>query len=192
MKKASKKKITNTNPLQGDKMAKLTINSETNEVNDINQEIMVTALKVLALYDNNEKVCYFSKWKPFFNNLFPTEKMKTKNGYWIMALSAPTSYALDQDGNQYIKNEGALAFLVRQGFIEEHEKAFKSGFTGKLYNIKAGKRDKVDEILNNFVRDFDAQLFEEIQAEYDKMENSQDTNNFKSSTASFASMGFTS
>lgn len=187
------KKISNIpNPnIEGDKMAKLIISEETNEVTDINQEIMLVVLKVLSIYKNNDKTCYFSKWKPYFFKTFPSLVTNTKSGKWIMNLSSPTRFAKDADGNQYIEMEGAIAFLVRSGFVTETDKEFKNGFTGKLYTINASSAGKVNKILNNFVREFDDQLYTEIEELYNEKEKSQQSN-YKSGTSSFSAMGFTS
>ena len=155
--------------LKGETMAKLIINAQTKGVENMDQEIMATICKVLVIYNKEGKTCYFTKWKPFFHALFPSEMQQSKKGMWLPTLA------------------NALKYLVDNNIIGLTKKTFKNG-EGNLYAIRADQEENVINILDSFGREYDDQLMEEIMTFFN--ENEQSGGGFKSQSVSFDQMGF--
>lgn len=172
-------------------MGKLQITKDTAQVNSVPQEAIATLLKVMVVYHENDKQAYLGKWKNFFIGLFPNDSFKSKNGMWTPAIYSAAYYKRDKKTGDRIGKElgtnGAIAFLVEKGYVNEIGKQFKNG-SGKLYSINPDKLEKIFEILENFARDFDEQLMTEIDAFYAEQEG--DGGSFENFSSDFSDMGF--
>ncbi len=129
-------------------------------------EVMLVFLKILIYYAQKDKNLSLSRWQAFFTTIFPDAVVDDGVTKAVYGLNT---------AKKYLEENGYLKVTKPKG------KRYK------LYKLQLEQLQKVGDILQANLRDYDQQLLEDIK-EYEA-ENDNGGKNFNTSEDAFKSIG---